>query len=162
MDFQIENIKEIMDGLDLATLFPKLQSVLDWAAAFARTAILVGPVIMLIFGLIYLFAAPREANYQAGYRCRWGMGSVRAWQFMQRLAGFVWIGLGGILTIVMLVLWVLYAKLPLDVLLQKCALCLVWQVALMVLAVLGINVTMFLLYDLEGNRRGSVKEIIGL
>ncbi len=162
MDFQIENIKQIMDDLDLMALFPKLDSVLDFAAALARWSILIGPVLMLIFGLVYWFASPKEANYALGYRFRWGMGSVRAWQFMQRLAGIVWTALGGVLTLVMLVLCVLYAKLPLDELLMKAVWCLVWQAGLMLLGIAAIDLTVFLLYDLEGKRRGSVKEIIGL
>ncbi len=162
MDLQIENIKQIMDNLDLAALFPKLESVLDWAAAAARWSILVGPIIMLVFGLIYWFLAPKEANYSAGYRFRWGMGSVEAWRFMQKMAGIVWTVLGGGLSIVMLLLWVQFAGLSLDELLWKAIECLLWQAGLMLLACLVINITMFLRYDLQGKRRSSVLEIIGL
>ncbi len=162
MDLQIENIKQIMDDLDLGALLPEIDSVLDFATAMARFSIFLGPVIMLAFGLVYWFLAPKEANYQAGYRFRWGMGSVEAWQFMQRLAGIVWTSLGGVLTLVMLVLWILYAKLSLDELLMKAIVCLLWQGGLMLLSILAIDITVFLRYDFHGKRRSSVKEIIGL
>ncbi len=162
MDFQIENIKQIMDDLDFGALFPEINSVLDAGISLARLSILLAPVILLALGLVYWFLAPKEANYQAGYRCRWGMGSVAAWRFTQRLAGIVWTALGGLLTLVMLILWILYAQLSVDELLGKVILCLIWQGGLVLVSILAINFTVFLRYDLHGKRRGSIKEIIGL
>ncbi len=162
MDFQIENIKQLMDGLDITALFPKLQSVLDWGILLCRLAMLVGPIVMLALGLQYFFAAPKKANYSVGYRTRWGMGSVKAWRFTQRLAGIVWGGVGILLTLVMLILVLVYAKLPLGELVWKCLWCLVWQVAIMGLSCLVINTIVLLRYDKDGKRRKSWKALIGL
>ncbi len=162
MDFQIENIKQIMDGLDFAALFPKLETVLDWALLLCRLAMLAGPVVMLVLGLIYCFLAPKEANFSLGYRFRWGMGSVKAWRFTQRLAGIVWGSLGLVLTVAMTIVVLVNAELALDALLWKAVGCLLWQAGLMVLACLVINLVVLLRYDLKGKRRESWRELIGL
>ena len=52
---------------------------------------------MIIMGLLYFFAAPKEANHHFGYRCYFGMGSELAWRFTQRLSGIV-LGVLGVLT----------------------------------------------------------------
>ena len=100
----IEDLKSLMDAFDPASLLPELTNVLDVIVYAVRIATLVGPAVLLVFGLGYLIFAPKEANYYFGYRCTFGMGSVEAWRFTQRLAGIVWTVLGLVLTIAMVVL----------------------------------------------------------
>ena len=99
----IDDFKALMDGFDPASLLPELDTLIGKLALVARIAVLIGPVMLLVMGLLYFFASPKEANYHFGYRCYYGMGSVQAWQFTQHLAGIVWGALGLILGIVMLV-----------------------------------------------------------
>ena len=94
----IASIKSVMDGFDPASLLPDLSKVFGSLVGVCRVAVMIGPVIALILGLAYLFLAPKEANYYFGYRCYFGMGSVRAWRFTQRIAGMILGGLGLILT----------------------------------------------------------------
>ncbi len=159
MSFQIENIKDIMDDLDLAALMPSLEDVLGFAALFARIAVMVGPLVVLGLGLYYFLMPPKEATYQAGYRFRWGMGSPRAWRFTQRLAGSVWMGLGLVLTIVMAILSSNFqAAAPADMLWRAVKL-LLWQGGLLLCSCIAINITVFALFDLKGNRRATWKEL---
>ena len=58
-------------------------------------------LVLLVLGLAYLFLSPREANYYFGYRCYYGMGSIQAWRFTQRIAGMILGGLGLVLTVIM-------------------------------------------------------------
>ena len=97
----IASIKSVMDGFDPASLLPDLSKVFGSLVGVCRVAVMIGPVIALILGLAYLFLAPKEANYYFGYRCYFGMGSVRAWRFTQRIAGMILGGLGLILTAIM-------------------------------------------------------------
>ena len=97
----IASIKSVMDGFDPASLLPDLSKVFGSLVGVCRVAVMIGPVIALILGLAYLFLAPKEANYYFGYRCYFGMGSVRAWRFTQRIAGMILGGLGLILTVIM-------------------------------------------------------------
>lgn len=73
----IASIKSVMDGFDPASLLPDLSKVFGSLVGVCRVAVMIGPVIALILGLAYLFLAPKEANYYFGYRCYFGMGSVR-------------------------------------------------------------------------------------
>ena len=71
----IDDFKGLMDAFDPASLFPDLDVLIDKIPLIARIAVLIGPVILLVMGLLYLFASPKEANYYFGYRCYYGMGS---------------------------------------------------------------------------------------
>ena len=100
----IEDLKTLMDDFDPAALLPQLDTIVGKIEFLMRIAVVVGPIILLVMGLTYLIASPKEANYYLGYRCYFGMGSVGAWRFSQRLAGIVWTLLGLILTAVMLLI----------------------------------------------------------
>ena len=97
----IDSIKEIMDAFDPASLLPELGDIFSLVTTVCQAAVMIVPIILLLLGLAYLLFAPKEANYYFGYRCYYGMGSVQAWRFTQRLAGIVLGGLGLVLTIVM-------------------------------------------------------------
>ena len=86
-ELDLESIKALMDGFDPATLLPDLSKVFGSLVTVCKFAVMAGPVVLLILGLAYLFLAPKEANYYFGYRCYYGMGSVNAWRFTQRIAG---------------------------------------------------------------------------
>ena len=82
----IEALKKAFEDFDLATLLPNLDSIFGKITLICRICVLVGPILLLVLGLSYLFLAPKEANYYLGYRCYYGMGSVHAWRFTQRIA----------------------------------------------------------------------------
>ena len=149
----IEDFKGLMDGFDPASMLPELDTVLGGLAPVCRVVVLVGPVLMLLFGLLYVFAAPKEANYHFGYRCYYGMGSVEAWRFTQRLAGAVLGVLGLILTGVMLVIVMGFPNLGMMDMVWKAFWCLIWQGILALLANGGIWLTAFLRFDAKGNYR---------
>ena len=138
---------------DVESVLPSAAQVVEKLELVLRILMLAGPVLMMIMGLVYLFAAPKEANYQFGFRCYFGMGSVEAWRFTQRLAGSMWIALGVILVIAMLVV---YGMLPTLDLMEKvlCALiCVLWQAGLLLLASLLIRIITACRFDRHGIRR---------
>ena len=100
-DAILEKVTSIFAVFENGPTAPDSGALVEKATSIAKVLVIAGPVIMLILGLLYLFAAPREANHHFGYRCYFGMGSVEAWRFTQRLAGIVLGGLGLVLTIVM-------------------------------------------------------------
>ena len=149
----IENIKELMDGVDIAALLPDLQAVLDHAAEIARFLILLGPLVLLFLGLHYYLLAPKEANFTTGYRFFWGMGSVQAWQFTQRLAGTVWGVLGIVLLIAMGLRSLRFSRLDLESLLWEAVRCIGFQMILVLVSCGIINLIVFSRFDRKGNRR---------
>ena len=97
----MEKITELLDKLEnLGQLIPKLDTLTGWVQWLVSLAVRVGPVCILVLGLIYLLIPPKEANRKAGYRTYFGMGSIMAWRFTQRAAGILMIPVGLILTII--------------------------------------------------------------
>ena len=154
----IESIKEIMDGFDPAALLPDLSSLFGSLETVCRWAVMIGPVLLLVLGLAYLFLSPREANYYFGYRTYFGMGSVHAWRFTQRFAGVVLGSLGLILTIVMFVISSGFGNLDVMDMVWKAVSCLVWEAVLALLANGAIALAAFLLFDRKGEYRKAKKK----
>lgn len=149
----IEDIKQLMDGFDPASLLPNLDTMLGKTAFLMRILVLVGPIILLALGVAYLLVSPREANYHFGYRCYFGMGSEEAWRFTQRIAGLVWGGLGLVLTVVMLLISGSFGKLEPMEMVWKAVWCGVWEAVLIALACIGINITVAVFFDRSGRRK---------
>ena len=149
----IESFKELMDGFDPAALLPDLSTVLGRVELIARIAVVLGPIVLLVLGLAYLFLSPREANHYFGYRCYFGMGSVEAWRFSQRLAGMVWTALGLVLTVVMVIISTGFKGKEAMDMATSAVWCLVWQVALVAVSVLVINFVVMLRFDRNGDYR---------
>lgn len=149
----IDDFKSVMDGFDPASLLPELDTILGSLALICRIAVLAGPVLMLLFGLLYIFAAPKEANYHVGYRCYFGMGSVEAWRYTQKLAGIVFAALGVILTVAMLLISGSFLQMETMALLWRAVYCLAAQAILLVLSCLTVNTVVAMRFDSKGVER---------
>ena len=149
----IASIKEIMDGFDPATLLPELNQVFDTMVTICRVAVLAGPIVLLVLGLAYLLLSPKEANYYFGYRCYYGMGSVQAWRFTQRLAGIVLGVLGLVLTGIMVMISGGFAGMDTMAMAWKALRCVLWEAGLTVAAVLSINSIAAFVFDFRGEYR---------
>ena len=93
----MDKIMDLLNNFSLEKYVPKLDSVMDITQKAIELAVRVGPLCLLVLGLIYLLLPPKEANRYFGFRTYFGMGSIPAWRFTQRFSG-------GIMTIVGLVL----------------------------------------------------------
>lgn len=153
----IEDFKGLMDEFDPASLLPDLDAIMSTVAVIARIAIVIGPVLLLLMGLVYLFATPKEANYHIGFRCYYGMGSVQAWQFTQRLAGLVWTGLGLVLSVIMLLIGLGFAKMQTMDLLWRAVSCVLWEAGLTIAAYIAVNVVVIRRFDKKGELRKKTR-----
>ena len=151
----LDSIKELMDGFDPAALLPDLTTVFGKIELVCRIAVMIGPVLLLLLGLTYLFLSPREANHYLGYRCYYGMGSVQAWRFTQKLGGLVLGGLGLVLTVVMLFLSMSLRGMAVEAMVWRAAKCLTWEAALAILANLAVTGAAFVTFDAKGNYRSK-------
>ena len=145
-----EDIKVLMDNFDPAALLPDLSTVVGTVEFLTRLAVVAGPIVLLVLGILYFFLSPKEANYHFGYRCFFGMGSQEAWRFTQRFAGIVWAVLGLILTIVMTVITGGFAGKPVMDIVSSGLTCLLWEIGLTVLSCLAINLTVMFRFDRNG------------
>ena len=153
----IESIKEIMDSFDPAAILPDLTTLFGKLELVCRIAVLVGPLVLLIMGLAYLFLSPREANHYFGYRCYYGMGSVQAWRFTQKISGIVMGALGLILGVVMFFISASFRSMEVMDMVWKAVACLLWEVGLAALATLGINLLAMVMFDRKGEFRAQPK-----
>lgn len=149
----IDKLVGLVDQLDPTAIVPELTSVLGWAALLARLLVVAGPILMLIFGLFYWFLPAKEANHSVGYRFWFGMGSVEAWRFTQKLAGICWTSLGGLLTIIMGIISLTMDPEKMDRMMSTALSCVIWEAVLIALCCIGIDVVVFLFYDKNGNRK---------
>ena len=148
-----DDLKTILEGSDLGAVLPELDPMMEGLAPVMRTALLAGPIILLALGLMYLFLSPKEANYNFGYRCYFGMGSVRAWRYTQRLAGLVYTAVGLILTLVMLPITGSFAGMDVMDMLWKAVRCGIWEAVIILLVTLAINSTVAFFFDARGRLR---------
>lgn len=156
LDF--EAIKKTFEDFDLAKLLPQIDSIFDKITVLCRICVMIGPVLLLILGLCYLLLAPKEANFYFGYRCYYGMGSVHAWRFTQRIAGLVLGGLGLVLTVIMAILSLGFGSMEVEALLWRTVWCLVWQAVLTGLATLAINGLAMFWFNRKGELRRHPKK----
>ena len=153
----LESIKEMMDAFDPAALLPELDSVFSLVATVCKVAILAGPIVLLVLGLAYLFLSPKEANYYFGYRCYYGMGSVHAWRFTQRLAGLLFSAAGALMSIVMFTLSAGFGGMEVTDMVWKAADCLVWEAGITIGLTLFVNLLAMLRFDRRGELRKKKK-----
>ncbi len=156
LDF--EAIKKTFEDFDLAKLLPQIDSIFDKITVLCRVCVMIGPILLLILGLCYLLLAPKEANFYFGYRCYYGMGSVHAWRFTQRIAGMVLGGLGLVLTVIMAILSLGFGSMEVEALLWRTVWCLVWQAVLTLLATLAINSLAMFWFNRKGELRRHPKK----
>ena len=151
----MEALKEL-GNIDLGALMPDLSTLLGWVELVLRLCVMAAPLLLLGFGLVFLLAPPKEANYGLGYRFWWGMSSLQAWQYTQRIAGMIWAGLGALLTIVMALLCTGLRDLePMDMA-WRAGVYMLWEIGLTVAACVAIDVLVIVRFDKDGYlRKGS-------
>ena len=96
----MEKITELLNNFTLEQYIPQLDTLMGWVQWLVSLAVRVGPICILVLGLIYLLIPPKEANRKFGFRTYFGMGSVIAWNFTQRFAGILMVPTGLILTLI--------------------------------------------------------------
>ena len=152
----LDAIKELLSGGEgAAPLLPDPGALVEKVLPIARILVVTGPVIMLILGLLYLYAAPKEANHHFGYRCYFGMGSEHAWRFTQRIAGITWTALGAIMTVAMLIVTARFPGQDILEMLTTAVVCVVVEALVLLLATIIIRIIVAACYDRHGNRRRS-------
>ena len=153
----MEALKALMEDFDPAAIMPDLSTFLGKLEVGMRVAVMAAPLVLLGLGLLYFLAAPKEANYKLGYRFFWGMSSVEAWQFTQRLAGIVWCVLGLTLCIVMAVLSGKFRGMEADAMTYRAVKYILWELGYVVVSVLLINLTVLVCFDRKGDLRPFIQ-----
>ena len=151
----IESLIALVNEFDFAKIMPELDSVMGWIDLFVRLCVLAAPVAVLFFGLWWLLLPPKEANHHVGYRCFFGMGSVDAWRFTQKIAGVLFTVLGVGLLAISLLVSNRFPDLEPMVMLYKAVGCIQWQIGNTLVLSLMINLIVALRYDRNGDLRAE-------
>ena len=153
-----DELKALLEDMDLTKILPQSDAMAASIQTVLRLALMVGPLVLLGFGILYLFAPPKEANHALGYRFWWGMASLEAWTFTQRVAGIGWSSLGLILTVVMSIIGNSFSKRELMEAVNLAGKCLLWQLGLALVSCLVIDVVVMVFFDRDGFRRQKLEE----
>lgn len=148
-----EALKSLINDFDPMKLIPDLGNLLGWLELAVRISVMAGPVILLVLGVWYLLLPPKEANHFAGYRFYWGMGSVDAWRFTQRLAGIVWVVLGLGLTIAAVLVTNQYPDMNAMEMAYSAVSHILLQIGLAFGSCIIMNIVLFFMFDRHGRRR---------
>ena len=149
----MDKLALLVTDFDMANFIPKLDSVIGWVELAARVAVMAGPILLLILGAVYFFIPPKEANHSLGYRFYWGMGSVEAWQFTQRIAGVGWRGVGLLLTVIMLLVCNGFRGMDTPEIVSAAGTALIWELVIIALLCVAIDVVVALRFDKNGDVR---------
>ena len=149
----IDRLASIVTNFDMSYIIPELDTLLGWVDLAARLSVIVGPALMLVLGILYYFLPPQEANHRFGYRFYWGMGSVPAWQFTQRIAGVTWMAMGLVLALIMFIVSLIFGALTIEETVSTAVICLLIQLVLMGGLCLAIDAVVMLRYNRKGDLR---------
>ena len=155
-----ETLASTAEEFNPLSMLPDLNQLAENLELIMRIAVLIGPLCLLGLGLWYLLAPTKEANHSVGFRCWWGMSSVEAWQFTQRLAGLCWTVLGGVLSIVMAVICSGFRDMAPDDMAFAAIRCLGWELVLVIVSMLAINIILVWQFDPRGYRRPGAKKCL--
>ena len=151
----MDTIRSLLNLLDIANYLPDLSTFSATAKLILWVLMLAGPALMLVLGVLYFTKPPAEANYSFGFRSYVGMGSVEAWRFTQRVAGLIWMAVGGGMTLLALGAGIFMLIFNAG----QAAVLAIWAVSIELLLVIiswaVINVIVMRKYDRHGNLRGA-------
>ena len=139
--------------MDFAALVPEMGAMLGFIRVALSLLLLAGPLSMLILGVMYLFMAPPEANYKFGFRTYFGMGSVEAWRFSQKIAGIAFGCLGLILLVIAIIVDLGFIGKDTYQVASAAITCLLWQVGLALAARLAVGILAAVFFTADGGRR---------
>ena len=149
----MSKILDLLKEFDIAAMLPEMGKFTGWIVLALKLFLLAGPIIMIVMGAIYCFAAPKEANHRLGHRSRWSMSSVDVWKYAQRISGIVYMGSGGLLTITMLIVIGTFKSRDLLSMVVVAIICAMVEVAVAAVSWLLIEILLRRYYDINGRRK---------
>lgn len=153
----VDFLKSLLGEFDPTALLPDLWAIFDKLDVALRVVVLAGPLCLLGLGLLYLLAAPKQANHLFGYRLFWGMASEDSWQFTQKTAGLVWLCLGLGMTVAMAFICNSYRDMAWEAMLLSALISVIVELLLVFVSKLLISALVVLKFDLKGSQRREPK-----
>ncbi len=149
----MEAITAFLESFDIAKLLPELGAFISDLRFWAGLFLLIGPLVMLGLGAWYFFLPTKEANHHIGFRCAAAMGSVQAWRYAQRLAGMLYMIVGGLLTVVSIIMIVVLAVAKPMAMATTAMIVMVLQALLALALRIVLQVLINKNFDKDGNKK---------
>lgn len=141
------------DNFGIYDLLPDMGGFLGDIRFYLCLFLLLVPIIMCAMGALRFFRPAPEANRSMGYRTYFGMGSTYAWRVTQWVSGAVFMGIGGLLLLVAIVMcFVMGAKEVGDAVVTMYT-WLIVEGVLLIVAIVAVEVVIGLQFDKDGNLR---------
>lgn len=115
--------------------------------------LLIIPLTMIGFGLIFKKNPPKTRNMGYGYRTTWSMKSQETWDFAHEYMGKVWLYTGIPLVIIPIVPLIAFRNLDKDALGNIILIIFVIQLVGMILPILPTEIALKKRFDKTGNRK---------
>ena len=146
----ILSLSGFFESLDPTELLPEVGNFLTIAKVLIIICMLIGPVLLLLFGLKYRKSPSMLPNHNSGFRTYFGMGSKAAWDYTQRLAGALFFYLGiGLLVIDLLVFIIFLGQDDVDFAFAG-MICMIVQAVLAVAAWATVSILAAVHFDKNG------------
>lgn len=98
------DILSVLQDFDFSKLLPEPEKYLNSLEGWLRFLVLLLPLVMLGLGLWYHYKPKERKNFQTGMRRHFEKRSPEAWRFARDLAGKAYLLLGGMLSVLMLII----------------------------------------------------------
>lgn len=116
------------------------------------------PIIMIIFGRIFLKAAPKDINYIYGYRTSMSMKNRDTWEFAHKLFGKIWIWTGVILLPVNVIPLIFVIGKSTDIISIVGMIVEAVNVIVIILSIFPTEIALKKTFDENGNRKTDNKD----
>ena len=149
----MDALTSLFKDFDFAALLPELDTFLGQVTFWTRLALLAGPLVMLCAGLLYFFRPSSDPGSVIGFRSYLTTGNAEVWRFAQRIAGMVYMGLGGGLFAVYLILSLFFGIMSPLAMAITALVCIILFAVLVLAAQVLLRMWILRYYDPEGNRK---------
>ena len=149
----MSDILSFLQDFDVANFLPAPEKYLRSLVGWVRLLVLIGPLVMLGLGLWYYYGQQKNVRKGISFRAFWGMKSVSAWRFAQKVAGIGYILVGGGLTVLMFVVSLFFSGKHGFVMINIALICVIIELILITLTWITVHLLVYKAYDKEGKPR---------
>ena len=111
------------------------------------------PLIMLIFGIVFLKKSPNKINPVYGYRSRRSMKSIEAWKFAHYLCAKIWLYAGIVMLLFTILAMLLVLKKSEETIGTVAQIVIYVQLAILLLSIIPVEASLKRNFDENGNKK---------
>ena len=111
------------------------------------------PLLMILFGFLFVKKVPKEINYIFGYRTSMSMKNEDTWSFAHRYCGRLWLITGALMLVGTLVAMCLLIGKSEDTLGGVGAVICIVQTVILIIPIIPTEVALRKKFDKNGNRK---------